>query len=76
MDAKTSDRIADLIEVSSRLLGENLRLQQENRIYRQQIDDLRAQLAAYWQTVEDVACGATIDCVVCGQSKPCKCDTK
>jgi regulator of replication initiation timing len=76
MDARTSDRITDLLEINGKLVGENLRLQYENRTLRAQVDELRDKTKAYWDCVEAVACGETIDCVTCGQPKPCQCDTR
>lgn len=76
MDARTSDRIIDLLEINGRVVGENMRLQWENRALKQQVDELRAKVQDYWETVEDIATGATIDCVTCGKPKPCLCDKR
>jgi len=35
---------------------------------------LEKELSEARQTIEDVCLGITINCVVCGKSKPCNCD--
>lgn len=68
MDAEDIKRHAAAIcERNHYLMAENRMLSQENR-------ELKAKVAAMWETVEDVACGTQIECVVCGGYKPCMCD--
>lgn len=44
-------------------------LSEENLNLKKTIDELR-------QTIEDVAIGTRMECVVCGQYHPCMCDKK
>jgi hypothetical protein len=58
---------SDLIKERDALVAEVLRLQVE-------VKRLQSLNEEIWGVVEDVSCGATIECVACGKSKPCCCD--
>lgn len=56
------------------LLAERDRLMQHNAQLISELCEVRAAAAEYWQVVESVACGETMQCVVCGKQHPCCCD--
>lgn len=59
----------ELMAERDRLLIQNARLIDELAKANQRADD-------NWDTIEDIACGARLECPVCGQLKPCSCDKK
>jgi hypothetical protein len=43
------------------------------RIERGRVQQLREQLSAAHDTIEDVCCGTRLECVRCGKLRPCLC---
>lgn len=55
------------------LLVENDKLKSTIMSLKATISELQQQNQDTWSTLEDIACGATIECPSCGKSRPCLC---
>jgi flagellar biosynthesis regulator FlaF len=63
------------------VMEENVRLKEKNReLVGRNVDLLDAleeanrRAETYWNTVETIACGETLECPICQKRKPCLCD--
>jgi hypothetical protein len=57
----------------SELRDERDRLLRENARLVDQLAKVEAEKDGFWDTIEDIACGARIECSRCGKPRPCLC---